>query len=100
MNYELVESINTAKRCCNRCYIQKTFKQEKGEKELAQKACKRCIDLFRNEFDVKRRSEEISDEQIQSLKTAKSICLDALESCQNCDRSAPKLKNILLELKD
>jgi len=100
MNHELVESINTAKRCCNRCHIQKTFKENDIEKELAQKACKRCIDLFREEFDIRRRNEQTTNEQIETLKTAKIICLDALDSCKACDRSTPRMKNILVKLRD
>lgn len=100
MNYELGESINSAKRNCNRCYVQKTFKQNDEDKKLAQKACKRTIDLFREEFDLKRRSEETTNKQIEDLKIAKGICLDALEACENCNKNAPRMKNILLELKN
>lgn len=100
MNYQLSDSINSAKRSCNRCYIQKTFRQNNEDKELAQKACKRAINLFREEFDLKRRSEEITNKQIEDLKIAKSICLDALETCEVCNKNAPRMKNILLELKN
>ncbi len=100
MNHELLDTINIAKRSCNRCYIQKTFKQDKNEKEAAQKACKRVVDLFREEFDMRRRMDETTNQQIENLKIAKSICLDAFDECVHCDRSAPRMKNILMQIKN
>lgn len=95
MNSIILDSISTAKRNCDKCALGRSFRPSDEDREIARKACKRAADAFRDEFEEKRRAEDTSNDEIISLRTAKSLCLDALEECDSCKKDTPRMKNIL-----
>jgi hypothetical protein len=99
MNQELHSSIETAKRCCSRCNSHKTFNPNEEDQELAQKACKRAHSTLNEVFDEMRRKDETTLEQINLLKKAKSICLDAYDACKTCDKDQPLIRQMLGDIK-
>jgi hypothetical protein len=99
MNQELKSSIETAKRSCSRCLAHKTFKPDNEDQKLAQKSCKRAHALLNQAFDEMRKKDETTLEQINALKKAKTICLDAYDACKECNKNEPKMKYILNEIK-
>lgn len=99
MNQEIKSSIDTAKRACSRCFSHKTFNPKEEDKEIAQKSTKRAYELINQTFDKKRREEETTLEQINILKTAKRVCLDAIDDCKSCDKEQPRIRQKLIDIK-
>ncbi len=99
MKNQLNESLDVARRACSRCYAHKTFRPSNEDKETAQKAVKRARVLLNEAFEEKRKCDETTIEQINALKEAKIICLDALDTCNNCDKERPRIKEILSNIK-
>ena len=50
-------------------------------------------------FDEMRRKDETTLEQINLLKKAKSICLDAYDACKTCDKDQPLIRQMLGDIK-
>lgn len=95
-NYQ--EAIATSKRACSRCYAHKTFNPNEDDRDIASKAAKRAHTLLNEAFDEIRKKEETTFEQISDLKIAKSLCLDACDACRICDKSQPRIRQILVDL--
>ena len=95
-NYQ--EAIDTAKRACSRCQAHKTFNPNEDEREIAHKAAKRAHTLLNETFNEIRKKEETTYEQIEDLKTAKRLCLDACDECKICDKDQPRIRQILVDL--
>jgi hypothetical protein len=97
MDSELITTIDIAKRSCNRCFSQQNFKPSIEERGIALSSTKKLTNLFRDKFDELRKNDE-SVEDINSAKHAKTLCLDAIDACATCNKSRPKIKEILIEL--
>ncbi|MDD3083638.1 MAG: hypothetical protein PHP82_01310 [Candidatus ainarchaeum sp.] len=99
MRSELNDSLDVARRACSRCYAHKTFRPNENDKENSKRAVERARLLLKKAFDEKRLEEETTVEQINALKEAKMLCLDALEACKNCDKERPRIKELLSSIK-
>ncbi len=97
MNQELKSSIETAKRSCTRCYSHQNFRPNNDDKQLALNATKKATNLLRIAFDDLR-AQDAPIEQINKVKSAKTLCLDATDACNACKKEKPKLREILLEM--
>ena len=97
MDTGIISTIDTAKRSCNRCFAQKSFRPNNEDKEIALKNVKSAAELFRNEFDDLRKMDD-SVEKINSAKYSKTLCLDAIDACSKCNKERPRIKEILLDL--
>ncbi|MDD4251057.1 MAG: hypothetical protein PHX27_02590 [Candidatus ainarchaeum sp.] len=97
MKNELTDKIDTAKRACLRCYKQK--KHELEEKEIAKQNIRQAFTILNETYDKKRKDDTITSDQINSLKKAKTLCLDALEACETCSKEKPKIKEMLSIIK-
>ncbi|MBT4870883.1 MAG: hypothetical protein HON47_04875 [Candidatus Diapherotrites archaeon] len=97
MNVELSSSLDTAKRSCNRCFSQQNFKPSIADKDIALKSTRKAKDLLVEAFDDLR-SKDAPVEQIQKVRAAKTICLDAIDACNECSKASPRIKEILLDL--
>lgn len=97
MNSEIVSTIDTAKRSCNRCFSQQNFKPSIEDKEIALRTIKKAVELYRDQFDELRKN-DASVEEINKSKYSKTLCLDAIDACTNCSKARPRVKEILLDL--
>jgi len=97
MDTEINSTVETAKRSCNRCFAQKGFRPNNDDKALALKNTKSATELFRNKFDELRKNDD-TVEKINSVKYSKTLCLDAIDACNNCNKERPRIKEILLDL--
>ena len=97
MNSEIISTLDTTKRSCNRCFSQQNFKPSIEEKQIALNSTKKLIELYRTKFDTLRKN-DASVEEIDSAKFAKTKCLDAVDACNGCNKSKPKIKEILINL--
>ncbi len=99
MKSELNDSLDIARRACSRCYAHKTFQPNNEDKESARNAVKRSHSLLKEAFEKKRKSDETTIEQINTIKEAKLLCLDALDTCDGCDKERPRIKELLSNIK-
>ena len=97
MNVEINSSLETAKRSCNRCFAQKSFRPNMEDKAIALNSTKNAAEKFRNEFDELRKNDE-SVERINAAKYSKTLCLDAIDACEGCNKERPRIKEILMDI--
>jgi len=97
MDSGINSTVDTAKRSCNRCFAQKGFRPNDEDKDIAIKNTKSAAELFRNKFDELRKNDG-TVEQINSVKYSKTLCLDAIDACNKCNKERPRIKEILLDL--
>ncbi len=93
------EAVETAKRACIRCNSHKTFNPNEEDREIAKKACKRAHTELNNTFDEMRREDSTTIEQLNALKEAKRLCLDAMDDCDKCDKDRPRIREKLINIK-
>lgn len=99
MKTEISNSLDTARRACSRCSSHKTFRPNEEDKEIAIKSVKNAHKLLNEAFDEVRRKDETTIDQINDLKTAKRICLDAIDACKDCNKEQPKIRQIIMDIK-
>jgi hypothetical protein len=97
MKPESRTSIESAKRSCNRCFSYKTFKPSGSESEGAKRSCRRAYDSLKEEFNELRKV-DVSFEELELVKRAKTLSLDAIDACEACTKERPKMKDVLLKI--
>jgi len=97
MDNGIISTVDTAKRSCNRCFAQKGFRPSNEDKEIALKNTKSAAELYRNKFDELRKNDD-TVEKINIVKYSKTLCLDAIDACEKCNKERPRIKEILLDL--
>lgn len=95
---ELSNTIATAKRNCYLCHTHRRFRETEPQKELAQSSAKKAYDLLKVAFDDLR-AKDAPTTQLTAVREAKSILLDALDVCKQCDKERPRLKETLIDIK-
>jgi len=65
---------------------------------MAVLSAKRAYDMLRVAFDTLRASNSPIN-QLNTIKAAKVLCLDALDSCECCDKQRPRIREILIDIK-
>lgn len=98
MQTGVINHINSAKRNCMLCHTYRNLKPTTDQKELAQNSTKKAYNTLRIVFEDFR-NKDADIKQIESVKTVKSLCLDALDACNNCDKQRPKIKEIFINIK-
>lgn len=99
MQTDLSDSFAIAKRACGRCFIQRNLNKPSQDKDIAYKATRRAYDTLKLKFDEKRREDATTYEQLETIKKAKQLCLDAMDCCEACDRERPRIKEQLIDIK-
>jgi hypothetical protein len=98
MKPEVKASIESAKRLCNRCYSYKTFKPGADDKDVAKRSCKRAYEFLKEEFNESRKR-DVSFEELEATRRAKTLCLDAIDACDACTKERPQMKDTLLKVR-
>jgi len=98
MKSEISASIDSAKRSCVLCHTYRNLKPSVSQKEMASVATRRAYDILKDAFEeLRKRNAPIS--QLEKVKAAKVLCLDAMDTCDACDKQRPRIKEILVDIK-
>jgi hypothetical protein len=89
---------DSAKRNCLLCHTYRNLKPSEDQKAMAQTATKKAYDALRVAFDALR-TEDATLDKLETVRAAKVLCLDALDSCDTCDKQRPRIKEILIDIK-
>jgi len=65
---------------------------------MAITATQRAYDALKEAFEVLR-IEGAEVRRLEKVKAAKVLCLNAIDSCGNCDKQIPRIKEILIDIK-
>jgi len=80
------------------CHTYRNLKPSASQKEMAMTSTQRAYELLRDAFDELRKS-NAPIRQLEILRAAKVLCLDSLDACESCDKSRPRIKEILVDIK-
>ncbi len=95
---EISTAFATAKRNCYLCHSYRRFRETEPQQQMARVCTRRAYDLLRVAFE-ELRAKEAPIEQLETVRAAKVLSLDALDACEECDKQRPRIKEILMEVK-
>jgi hypothetical protein len=95
---EISNAFLTAKRNCFLCHSYRNFRETEPQREMARTSTRRAYDLLRVAFD-EMRTNDAPLQQLDTVRAAKVLSLDALEACDTCDKQRPRIKEILIDVK-
>lgn len=95
---ELSNAFATAKRNCYLCHAHRRFRETEPQQELARESARKAYDLLKVAFD-ELRAKDAPGKQLDAVRKAKAITLEALDTCNNCDKERPRMKEILIDVK-
>ncbi|MEK6959315.1 MAG: hypothetical protein AABW59_04695 [archaeon] len=98
MKSEISTCINSAKRSCVLCHTYRNLKPSVSQKDMATVATRRAYDILKDAFEELRKRNAPID-QLEKVKAAKVLCLDATDACDSCDKQRPRIKEILVDVK-
>ena len=98
MKTGLTTYFESAKRNCMLCHTYRNLQPSSDHKDMALAATKKAYDTLREAFEVLR-AEDASVNQLEKVKVAKVLCLDATDACGSCDKQRPRIKEILIDIK-
>lgn len=80
------------------CHTYRNLKPNTDQREMALTASQRAYDALRLAFDMLR-AEDAELDKLEKVKSAKVLCLDAIDACQTCDKQRPRIKEIFVNIK-
>lgn len=98
MRTELISHINSAKRNCTLCHAYRNLKSTTEQEKITKSSTRKAYNLLNNIFE-ELKSKDADIKQIENAKKAKSLCLDALDACTNCDKQRPYVKEFFINIK-
>jgi hypothetical protein len=95
---EVSNTIAAAKRNCYLCHAHRRFRETESQKELARTSTRRAYDLLKVAFE-ELRTKEAPVQQLDAVRSAKALTLEATDACKHCDKERPLIKEILTNVK-
>ena len=65
---------------------------------MALTSTQRAYDTLRVAFETLR-AEDAELDQLDKVRAAKVLCLDAIDACNSCDKQRPRIKEIFIDIK-
>jgi hypothetical protein len=89
------------KRACMMCSTYKNFNPERSEESRRKVlgALNQMANQYRDRFDDLRREESTSEQDVETARLNKIVCLDAFDLCKACDKDEDKVKQFIRKLK-
>ncbi|MEI7961800.1 MAG: hypothetical protein WCI04_05705 [archaeon] len=98
MKSKLTQFFESSKRNCMLCHTYRNLQPSSDHKEMAITTTKRAYEALKEAFEVLR-TENAVIENLEKVRAAKVLCLDAIDACGACDKQRPRIREILIDIK-
>ncbi|MBN1940783.1 MAG: hypothetical protein JW772_01220 [Candidatus Diapherotrites archaeon] len=98
INMQIERLFRDAKRNCLFCYGRARLRDTETEKNIALGKVEEMRELFEGKYNSLRKA-DASTEAIQRALENKRICMDAVDTCKNCDKRVDRLNRELGKIK-